>query len=113
MVDVFRFCIDNSFVKGGLIEVNDKINRVPTDGYDIDFMTYSFDELNVAYKAYCNALYVVAQAYTDEVHAYDFDFSDPENKQEYKIYDYNGEEIKDPKKKIQRDLRNVKNHHYL
>lgn len=58
-----------------IIDIDTFKNRLPNDGCNIDYTTFSFEELNIAYKAYMNALEALEQLYMSHVGAISFERS--------------------------------------
>ena len=59
-----------------MIDIDAELNRMPNDGVFIDYTTFKFDELNVAYKAYVNALATLITLYKNDVGAVTFTAED-------------------------------------
>lgn len=55
------------------IDIDAIKNKLPNDGCSIDYTTFTFKELNIAYKAYFNALETLEQLYMSDVGAVSFD----------------------------------------
>ena len=55
-----------------MIEIDEFKNRLPNDACNIDFTTFPFKDLNIAYKAYMNALEALEQMYMADVGAVSF-----------------------------------------
>lgn len=77
-----------------LLEINAEMNRLPLDACSIDYKTYPFQDLNLAYKAYMNALETLEKLYMSDVGAAKF------NRDTLEIWDANGNLITDPDKQI-------------
>lgn len=56
-----------------MIDIDAKKNLLPNDGCSTDFTTFTFKELNIAWKAYKNALETLETLYMSEVGVVSFD----------------------------------------
>ena len=71
-----------------LIDIDLLKYRVPNDGCNIDYTTFSFDELNIAYSAYMSAKETLIELYKKDVGAVTFEESTQE------AYDASGQLVK-------------------
>lgn len=55
-----------------MIDIDAFMYRVPNDGCNVDYTTFTFKELNIAYKAYMNALDTLEQLYMGDYGAVEF-----------------------------------------
>lgn len=56
-----------------MIDIDAIKNKLPNDGCSVDYTTFPFKDLNIAYRAYMNALETLEQLYMSDVGAVSFD----------------------------------------
>lgn len=56
-----------------MIDIDNLKNLLPNDGCNIDYTTFTFEELNIAWKAYRNALETLKELYVTDVEMVSFD----------------------------------------
>lgn len=81
-----------------LLDISEIMGKVPTDGCQIDYLTASFEELNLYWKAYYNALEVLESMYFSDYGVRTF------NRDTHEIWDYNGNKITDVSKRIENTI---------